>query len=39
MNFDSMPELHWQYSYPAMWVIFIVITVFLLRYFKKKNWL
>jgi magnesium transporter len=31
MNFDSMPELHWRYSYPAMWVIFIAISVFLLR--------
>ncbi|MFI3138030.1 MAG: magnesium/cobalt transporter CorA [Methylococcaceae bacterium] len=39
MNFDFMPELHWQWAYPALWVIFISVTVSLLHYFRKKNWL
>lgn len=39
MNFDYMPELRWRWAYPSLWVIFIAITLFLLAYFKKKNWL
>lgn len=39
MNFDYMPELHWQWAYPALWAIFIGLTILLLRYFKKKEWL
>ena len=39
MNFDSIPELHWKYGYPTLWVVFITISVLLLRYFKRKNWL
>ncbi len=39
MNFEYMPELKWRWAYPALWVIFIVISVSLLIYFKKKRWL
>ena len=39
MNFEYMPELKWRWSYPVLWVFFIVVSVFLLRFFKKKNWL
>jgi magnesium transporter len=39
MNFTDMPELHWKWGYPAIWVVFITITVVLLAYFKKKKWL
>ncbi|WP_333873578.1 magnesium/cobalt transporter CorA [Methylobacter sp.] len=39
MNFEYMPELKWRWGYPALWAIFIGVTVFLLRFFKKKNWL
>ncbi|MEQ1635747.1 MAG: magnesium/cobalt transporter CorA [Methylococcales bacterium] len=39
MNFDFMPELHWRWAYPALWGVFIGMTVFLLIYFKKKRWL
>jgi magnesium transporter len=39
MNFQYMPELGWKWGYPGLWLIFIAISVFLLRYFKKKNWL
>jgi magnesium transporter len=39
MNFDYMPELKWRWSYPALWLIFIGISLFLLRFFKKKKWL
>jgi magnesium transporter len=39
MNFEYMPELKWKWSYPALWVFFISISAFLLRYFKRKKWL
>lgn len=39
MNFKYMPEIEWHWGYPAVWIIMIVITVFMLIYFKKKKWL
>lgn len=39
MNFDVMPELHWPWAYPLLWVGFICIPVVLLTYFKRKRWL
>jgi magnesium transporter len=39
MNFEDMPELKWQWGYPAVWMVFISVSVFLLRFFKKKKWL
>jgi magnesium transporter len=39
MNFDYMPELKWRWSYPVLWIVFIGVSVFLLRFFKKKKWL
>ncbi|MGZ8187498.1 MAG: magnesium/cobalt transporter CorA [Methylosarcina sp.] len=39
MNFEYMPELKWKWSYPILWSVFILISVSLLRYFKKKKWL
>jgi magnesium transporter len=39
MNFEYMPELKWRWSYPVLWIVFIVVSVFLLKFFKKKKWL
>jgi magnesium transporter len=39
MNFDYMPELKWKWGYPVLWGVFIAISLFLLRFFKKKDWL
>ena len=39
MNFKSMPELQWQYGYPYVICISIVILVSCLAYFKKKKML
>lgn len=39
MNFSGMPELHWKWGYPAIWGVFITITISLLVYFKKKRWI
>lgn len=39
MNFKYLPELNWKYGYASFWIISIVLTGFMLRYFRKKNWL
>ncbi len=39
MNFDNLPELHWQYGYHTFWAIVITFTVSLLAFMKHKNWL
>lgn len=39
MNFEYMPELKWRWAYPAVWVVFIAISVGLLVYFRKKKWI
>jgi magnesium transporter len=39
MNFEYMPELRWHWSYPLLWVAFMLISVILLVYFKRRRWL
>ena len=39
MNFDYMPELHWKWAYPLLWLSFFLIPAVLLSFFKKKKWL
>jgi magnesium transporter len=39
MNFEYMPELKWRYAYPILWVVFIIVSVGLLVYFRRKKWL
>lgn len=39
MNFDNIPELHWQNGYYYFWIVSIIIVLGLLGYFKRKNWL
>lgn len=39
MNFDYMPETHWEFAYPVVLVIMILSTIFPIVYFKKKGWL
>lgn len=39
MNFENMPELHFEYAYFIVWGIMIVLGISLIVYFKKKKWL
>ena len=39
MNFDTMPELRWQYGYPMVIGGLLLITGILYRKFKKSGWL
>lgn len=38
MNFEHMPELHYQNGYFILLGVMFVIFIGLLMYFKKKNW-
>jgi len=38
-NFDFVPELKWKYSYFVMIGVMIVITLAMLRFFRKRGWL
>ena len=45
MNFDpgaspfNMPELGWEWGYPAVWLVLISVAVIMLIYFRRKKWL
>ncbi len=39
MNFEFLPELSIRWAYPALWIIFVGLTVFLLLYFRRKKWM
>ncbi|MEV6341964.1 magnesium and cobalt transport protein CorA [Actinoplanes sp. NPDC051851] len=39
MNFEYMPETHWQYGYPGLIAILSIITVVLYRAFRRNGWL
>lgn len=38
MNFDVLPELHWEYGYFAVWLVIIGMVGGMLYYFKRKDW-
>jgi magnesium transporter len=39
MNFEYMPELHWRWGYPAVWLVMIGVTCGLLLFFRHRKWL
>jgi magnesium transporter len=38
MNFDNMPELHWQYGYFVIIGVMVLLLLGMIYYFKKKKW-
>jgi len=38
-NFENLPELHYHYSYFIMWGVMVVVALFMLRFFRRKDWL
>ncbi len=38
MNFSSMPELGWQFGYPAVIAASLVVVCICIYYFKKNKW-
>lgn len=39
MNFHFMPELQSPWSYPLLWLTFVVIAIGMVQYFRRKGWL
>lgn len=39
MNFDYFPELSMRWAYPAFWLVCTVLTVIMLLFFRRRNWL
>lgn len=39
MNFEILPELHWQYGYAFSLVLMVLSAVTPILYFKKKGWI
>jgi magnesium transporter len=39
MNFDYFPELGFRWAYPAFWLLCSVLTVIMLLFFRRRNWL
>lgn len=39
MNFEHMPELHWQYGYPIALGAMAVLSYLLYRMFRSRDWL
>jgi magnesium transporter len=39
MNFDHMPELHWQVGYPLAILLMLATSLALYRIFKRRHWL
>jgi magnesium transporter len=39
MNFMFLPELRWQYAYPAFWVFVITFISTFIFYVRKKRWI
>ena len=39
MNFDRMPELHWEYGYFIVLAIMFAIVAFLVWLLRRNKWL
>jgi magnesium transporter len=39
MNFDNMPELHWQYGYPLVIGVMALCVVATVVFFRRIDWL
>jgi magnesium transporter len=39
MNFDFLPELHWRWSYPLVWLLMVGVAAGMLAFFRRKKWL
>lgn len=39
MNFDNLPELHWQYSYYVVLGVMVVVALGMLIFFWRRGWI
>lgn len=38
MNFHNMPELTWKYGYFSVIIFSIIVSIFMIAFFKRKKW-
>lgn len=38
MNFRYMPELDWEWSYPIIWIVMLLIGASMFLFFRRKKW-
>lgn len=39
MNFEYMPELHWRWAYPVIWLLMVGLGVGLVAWFRRRGWI
>jgi magnesium transporter len=39
MNFQFMPEISWRWGYPAIWAVFMLLTLGMVLFFRRKGWI
>ena len=39
MNFQSMPELQWWWSYPIVLLVMLTLGILMIIYFRRKKWM
>ena len=39
MNFEHMPELGFEWSYPVIWGVMVIVAIGMLLFFRKKKWI
>jgi magnesium transporter len=39
MNFEHMPELKWEFGYPTVMLVILIVCLFLYRRFRQAGWL
>lgn len=39
MNFEYMPELEWQWSYPVFWFVILSVASAMFIFFSRKGWI
>lgn len=39
MNFKYMPELEWEWGYPAVLLLMAIISTMMVMYFRRKKWI
>ncbi|HRQ10648.1 MAG: magnesium/cobalt transporter CorA [Truepera sp.] len=39
MNFKYMPEYHWRWAYPALWLVMLLLGGGMLAAFRRRGWL
>ena len=39
MNFENMPEIGFTWGYPLVLILMLIVSFFMIVYFKRKDWL